>query len=115
MSGTVLYALYAIIHLVLIDRNVGQRESSIVTIAPLLFQSPRVLINPEPKWGPLLEQNRKKVAYYHGGHEGALVSMLARLKNRALSRQTLTGSAVSDSHYRSVQGDYLRKSVLRSL
>ncbi|CAF1181269.1 unnamed protein product [Adineta steineri] len=79
LSGTVFYALYAIIHFVLIDRNTY-----------------RVLINPEPQWGPLLEQNRKKVNYYHGGHKGVLVSVIDRLKNRTLSRETLARSKSTD-------------------
>ncbi len=54
------------------------------------------MINPEPKWGPLLDQNRKKVDYYHGGHEGALVSVISGLKKRTLSRETLARSKVNE-------------------
>ncbi|CAF0879596.1 unnamed protein product [Adineta ricciae] len=80
LSGVVLYAIYAFIRMVIIDRN-----------------SPRVLINPEPKWGPLLDHNRKKVAYYHGGHQGVLVSAIDRLKKRTLSREALARSRRSRS------------------
>ena len=55
-----------------------------------------MLINPEDAWGPLLEQDRKKVNYYHGGHEGAMVSVFDRLKRRTLSLQTLARSKVSE-------------------
>jgi hypothetical protein len=48
----------------------------------------------------LLEQDRKKVNYYHGGHQGALVSVFDRLKKRTLSRETLARSMVSEiEHY----------------
>lgn len=53
------------------------------------------MINPEPAWGPLLDQNRKKLSYYHGGHDGALVSLFLRLRKRTLSRVTLARSKVS--------------------
>ena len=46
-----------------------------------------------------MEQDRKKVSYYHGGHEGALASVLDRLKKRTLSRETLARSKVSKNKY----------------
>jgi len=44
----------------------------------------------------LLENDRKKVSYYHGGHQGALVSIFDGLKKRTLSRETLARSKVSE-------------------
>ncbi len=94
LSGIVFYALYAIIHLVLIKRNVRKLNFEMIFLF-ISFQSCRVLINPEDKWGPLLDNDRKKVYYYHGGHQGALVSVLDSLKKRTLSRETLARSKVS--------------------
>ncbi|CAF5220901.1 unnamed protein product, partial [Rotaria magnacalcarata] len=70
LSGIVLYAIYAIIFDLLIKRK-----------------SFRALINPEKKWGPLLEQNRKKLRYYSCGQQGALVSVINLIINRSLSNQ----------------------------
>lgn len=61
-----------------------------------MFQSFRALINPEKKWGPLLEQNRKKLRYYHAGRQGVLVAIIDRVINRSLSSQTLARSKVSE-------------------
>ncbi|CAF1020392.1 unnamed protein product [Rotaria sp. Silwood1] len=72
LSGIVIYALYAIIYLLLVKRK-----------------SCRALISPEQKWGPLLEQNRKKLSYNYSKQEGALVSLFDRLTKRTLSEQTL--------------------------
>ncbi|CAF2737142.1 unnamed protein product [Rotaria sp. Silwood2] len=82
LSGIVLYAIYAIIYLLLVKRK-----------------SCRALINPERKWGPLLEQNRKKLSYYYSGQQGALVSLFDRLTKRTQSRATLDRSNVSTIRY----------------
>ncbi|CAF1058426.1 unnamed protein product [Rotaria sordida] len=80
LSGIVFYAIYAIIYLLLVKRN-----------------SWRALISPEQKWGPLLEQNRKKVSYYYGRQQGALVSLFDRLTKRTSSRDTLARSKSIDT------------------
>ncbi|CAM4866858.1 unnamed protein product [Rotaria socialis] len=80
LSGIVLYAIYAIIFDLLVKRK-----------------SFRALINPEKKWGPLLEQNRKKLRYYSCGQQGALVSAIDQIINRSLSNQTLARSKPSPS------------------
>lgn len=81
LSGMILYAIYLIIKVVLIQRK-----------------SWKTLINPEDKWGPLSEHDRKKVSYYHGGHQGALVRVFNRAKPSSLSREALTRSKVSRNH-----------------
>ncbi|CAF2863391.1 unnamed protein product, partial [Rotaria sp. Silwood2] len=75
LSGFVLYAIYAIIYFVIIKKN-----------------SCRILINPQPDWGPLLEQNRKKVNYHYGEHDGYLVRLFDKFKKNTLSKQKLDGS-----------------------
>lgn len=47
----------------------------------------------------MLENDRKKVNYYHGGHQGALFSVFDSLKKRTLSRETLARSKVSEREH----------------
>lgn len=79
LSGMVFYVFYLVIKLLLIQRK-----------------SWKALINPEDKWGPLSEHDRKKVSYYHGGHQGALVTAFNRVKPSSLSREALTRSKSTD-------------------
>ncbi|CAF4131337.1 unnamed protein product, partial [Rotaria sordida] len=75
LSGFVFYAIYAIIYFVIIKKN-----------------SCRILINPQPDWGPLLEQNRKKVNYHYGERDGYLVRLFDKITKKTLSKQNLDGS-----------------------
>ncbi|CAF3969028.1 unnamed protein product [Rotaria sp. Silwood1] len=75
LSGFVFYAIYAIIYFVIIKKN-----------------SCRILINPQPDWGPLLEQNRKKVNYHYGEHDGYLIRLFDKITKKTLSKQKLDGS-----------------------
>ncbi|CAF4317099.1 unnamed protein product, partial [Rotaria sordida] len=52
----------------------------------------RILINPQPDWGPLLEQNRKKVNYHYGERDGYLVRLFDKITKKTLSKQNLDGS-----------------------
>lgn len=95
LSGIILYALYALIYFLLVKRKVKNPMKKLCLSIIDLFQSFRALINPERKWGPLLEQDRKKLSYYYGGQQGALVAVLDRIIKRSSSRQTLARSKVS--------------------